>query len=92
MFVSLICASALNIFIDLPFLNTIIAAGVGIFGAVMLVYATSDVLNNPEYDNPVQRGADAVCGAVQHLRERPAPAHCGCSAAVDADPIFGLAS
>ena len=31
-----------------------IAAGVGIFGAIMLVYATSDVLNNPEYDNPVQ--------------------------------------
>ncbi len=54
MFVSLMCASALNIFLGLPILHTIIAAGVGIFGAIMLVYATSDVLNNPEYDNPVQ--------------------------------------
>ena len=54
MFVSLMCASALNLFLGLPLLHTAIAAGIGIFGVVMLVYATSDVLNNPEFENPVQ--------------------------------------
>lgn len=54
MFVSLMCAAALNLFLQLPLLHTIIAAGIGIFGVVMLVYATSDVLNNPDFDHPVQ--------------------------------------
>ena len=54
MFVSLVCASVLNMFFNLPLLHTIIAAGIGIFGVVMLIYATSDVLNNPDFDHPVQ--------------------------------------
>jgi len=54
MFVSLMCASVLNLFLGLPLLHTVIAAGIGIFGVIMLVYATSDVLNNPEYTHPVQ--------------------------------------
>lgn len=54
MFVSLVAASVLNLFFQLPILHTIIAAGIGIFGVIMLVYATSDVLSNPDYDNPVQ--------------------------------------
>lgn len=54
MFVSIVCASTLNLFFNLPILHTIIAAGVGIFGVVMLIYATSDVLNNPDFDHPVQ--------------------------------------
>ncbi len=54
MFVSLVAASVLNLFFNLPILHTIIAAGIGIFGVIMLVYATSDVLGNPDYDNPVQ--------------------------------------
>jgi modulator of FtsH protease len=54
MFVSLMFASVLNLFLGLPLLHTVIAAGIGIFGVVMLVYATSDVLNNPDYDQPVQ--------------------------------------
>lgn len=54
MFMSLVCASVLNMIFGLPVLHTIIAAGIGIFGVVMLVYATSDVLHNPEATNPVQ--------------------------------------
>jgi modulator of FtsH protease len=54
MFVSLMFASILNLFLGLPLLHTIIAAGIGIFGVVMLVYATSDVLDNPDYSHPVQ--------------------------------------
>ena len=54
MFMSLVCASVLNVFFHLELLHTVIAAGIGIFGTVMLVYATSDVLNNRSYNNPVQ--------------------------------------
>jgi len=54
MFVSLVAASVLNLFFNLPILHTIIAAGIGIFGVIMLVYATSDVLGNPDFENPVQ--------------------------------------
>jgi len=66
MFVSLICASALNLFLGLPLLHTAIAAGIGIFGVVMLVYATSDVLNNPEYTHPVQ-GALMLFAALYNI-------------------------
>lgn len=31
-----------------------ITIGIGIFGVVSLIYATSDILHNPDYENPVQ--------------------------------------
>jgi FtsH-binding integral membrane protein len=43
-----------NSFIQLSGFGLIITIGIGIYGVVGLVYATSDVLNNPDYDNPVQ--------------------------------------
>lgn len=54
MFFALIIAMFVNSFIQLSGLGLMITIGIGIFGVVSLVYATSDVLNNPEYDNPVQ--------------------------------------
>ena len=44
----------LNMFLGLSALATVISIGVGIFGVLMLVYATSTVLKDPEYDNPIQ--------------------------------------
>jgi len=52
-FVSLIAAMALNAFLNIGFLGIVIAAGIGIMGVCILVYATSDVLNNPYADSPI---------------------------------------
>lgn len=53
-FFSLIAASILNIGLGFSLLSVAISVGIGILGVLMLVYATSDVLNNPDYNNPVQ--------------------------------------
>jgi modulator of FtsH protease len=52
-FVSLIAAMILNAFLNIGFLGIVIAAGIGIMGVCILVYATSDVLNNPYADSPI---------------------------------------
>ena len=52
-FVSLIAAMVLNAFLNIGFLGIVIAAGIGIMGVCILVYATSDVLNNPYADSPI---------------------------------------
>lgn len=54
MFFALIAAMGLNMFLGLSALATVISIGVGIFGVLMLVYATSTVLKDQEYDNPIQ--------------------------------------
>lgn len=54
MFFALIAAMGLNMFLGLSALATVISIGIGIFGVLMLVYATSTVLKDPEYDNPIQ--------------------------------------
>ena len=43
----------LNLFLDIGFLSLVISGAIGIFGVFVLVNATSQVLNNPEYDEPV---------------------------------------
>jgi modulator of FtsH protease len=53
-FFSLIAASILNIGLGFSLLSVVISIGIGILGVLMLVYATSEVLNNPDYQNPVQ--------------------------------------
>ena len=40
-------------FLNIGFLGMLIAGAIGIFGVVLLVHATSEVLNNPEYNEPV---------------------------------------
>src|SRR5579863_5122965 len=52
-FVSLIAAMVLNAFLNIGVLGILIAAGIGIMGVCILVYATSDVLNNPYADSPI---------------------------------------
>jgi FtsH-binding integral membrane protein len=51
--VSLAAAMLLNAFLNIGFLGIVIAAGIGIFGVCILIYATSDVLNNPSADSPI---------------------------------------
>ena len=51
--VSLIAAIVLNGFLNIGLLGILIAAGIGVMGVCILVYATSDVLNNPEADSPI---------------------------------------
>jgi FtsH-binding integral membrane protein len=52
-FISIIAAMVLNAFLNIGLLGMLIAAGIGIFGVCILVYATSAVLHNPEADSPI---------------------------------------
>jgi FtsH-binding integral membrane protein len=51
--VSIVAAIILNGFLDVGVLGMLIAAGIGIMGVCILVYATSAVLHNPEADSPI---------------------------------------
>jgi FtsH-binding integral membrane protein len=51
--VSIIGAMVLNAFLNIGMLGMLIAAGIGIFGVCILVYATSAVLHNPDADSPI---------------------------------------
>ncbi|MGB7759312.1 MAG: Bax inhibitor-1 family protein [Bryobacteraceae bacterium] len=52
-FVSIIAAMVLNAFLNIGLLGILIAAGIGILGVCILVYATSAVLHNPDADSPI---------------------------------------
>lgn len=52
-FVSIIAAMVLNAFLNIGLLGIMIAAGIGILGVCILVYATSAVLHNPDADSPI---------------------------------------
>ncbi len=52
-FVSIIAAMVLNAFLNIGLLGILIAAGIGILGVCILVYATSEVLHNPAADSPI---------------------------------------
>lgn len=43
----------LNMFMGSGLLSLLVSAGIGLIGVLTLVYATSDVLNNPEADSPI---------------------------------------
>ena len=51
--ISVIAAMVLNAFLHIGLLGMLIAAGIGIFGVCILMYATSDVLHNPNADSPI---------------------------------------
>jgi len=51
--ISIVGAIVLNLFIPIGFLGMIISVGIGIFGVMVLVYATSDLLYNEAVDSPV---------------------------------------
>ena len=52
-FVSIAAAVVLNMFLNIGFLGILIAAGIGIMGVFILVYATSAVLNSSDADSPI---------------------------------------
>lgn len=52
--VGVLAAIFLNLFLNIGVFGLLISAAVAVLGVLMLVYATSDVLNNPDYDNPIQ--------------------------------------
>ena len=51
--VSLVAAIILNAFLNIGMLGMLIAAGIGILGVCILVYATSNVLNSADADSPI---------------------------------------
>ena len=53
MFFAIIGVIVLNMFLEIGPLGMLISGAIGIFGVFILVNATSQVLNNPEYDEPV---------------------------------------
>jgi len=55
-----------SLFLHSGVLGMLISAAVGIFGVFILIYATSEVLNNPDFDNPV-RGALMLFAALFNI-------------------------
>ena len=53
LFFAFIGVVVLNMFMHMPILGLVIALIIGIIGVLILVHATSQVLNNPEFDEPV---------------------------------------
>mgnify|MGYP006160402053 FL=1 len=53
LFFAFIGVVVLNMFMHMPILGLVIALIIGIIGVLILVHATSQVLNNPEFNEPV---------------------------------------
>ena len=53
LFFGVIGVMILNGFLQIGMLGLLVSAGIGVLGLVTLVYATSDVLHNPETDSPI---------------------------------------
>ena len=53
MFIAIIGAVLLSFFFPGGILGIIISAAIGIFGVLILIYATSDVIHNPAVDSPI---------------------------------------
>lgn len=52
-FFSIIGVIVLNSFLHLGILGMLVAGAIGVLGVLILVHATSEVLNNPEVDSPI---------------------------------------
>ena len=65
-FLSIIGVLILNGFLQIGLLGMLLAAAIGIFGVFILVYATSDVLNNPELESPIP-GAVMLFAGLFHV-------------------------
>lgn len=64
---SVLVAIVINtVFLHSSVLGIMVSALVGIFGVFVLVYATSEVLNDPDFDNPV-RGALMLFAALFNI-------------------------
>ncbi len=73
MFFAIAGVMVLNMFLNIGFLGMLISGAIGIFGVFILVNATSQVLNNPEYDEPTMgagmlyAGMFNVFSAILHI-------------------------
>lgn len=52
-FMAIVAAIVLNAFLNIGLLGIVISAGIGVIGVFTLVYATSDVLHDPQVDSPI---------------------------------------
>lgn len=67
MFISIMAAILINsLFLHMTILGVIISIGIAIMGVLMLVYATSEVLTDPDFDSPV-RGALMLYAALFNI-------------------------
>jgi FtsH-binding integral membrane protein len=67
MFISIMAAILINsLFLHMTILGIIISIGIAIMGVLMLVYATSEVLTDPDFDSPV-RGALMLFAALFNI-------------------------
>lgn len=53
LFVVIVLGIGINLVLQTTLLATIISIAIGIYGLLSLVYATSTILNDPDYNNPV---------------------------------------
>jgi modulator of FtsH protease len=64
---SVVAAILLNtLLLHSGLLGMLLSIGIGIFGVFILVYATSEVLNNPDFDSPI-RGALMLFAALFNI-------------------------
>ena len=56
----------LNAFMEMTLISLIISGAIGVIGVLTLIFATSDVLNNPEVDSPIP-GALALFSGLFHV-------------------------
>lgn len=62
LFFGAVALFVLNMFVQMTILSLILSAVIGILGVLTLVYATSDVLNNPEIDSPIPGALSLFAG------------------------------
>lgn len=64
-FVGMIGVAALNMFLGIPLLSLLLSAAIGIFGLFILIFSTSEILNNPEADSPIPGALMLFAGLFQ---------------------------
>ncbi|MBI4903248.1 MAG: Bax inhibitor-1 family protein [Acidobacteria bacterium] len=65
MFFAIMGAVLLNSFLNIGFLGILISAGIGIFGVMILIYSTSEVLNSENADSPIPGALSLFAGVFQ---------------------------
>lgn len=64
-FFTLVGITSLNFIFNYPLLSLLVSAGIGIFGLICLLSATSQVLNDPDIDSPIPGALMLFAGLFQ---------------------------
>ncbi len=64
-FFTLVGITSLNFIFHYPLLSLLVSAGIGIFGLLVLLSATSQVLNDPDIDSPIPGALMLFAGLFQ---------------------------